>query len=81
MRVDGHGRFVDPFGIDFRGHEARSIAECARVELRGLIAARLIEEQRVGDRVYYTLNVSPEQDQDKESDTQPLLADGGAVGA
>jgi ATP-dependent DNA helicase RecG len=51
----------------------------ARVELRGLIAARLIEEQRQGDRVFYTLNVSPEQE--KESDTQPLLADGGAMGA
>ena len=45
MRVDRRGRFVDPFGIDFRRDEARSIAERARIELRGELAHEAVALQ------------------------------------
>ena len=45
MRVDRRGRFVDPFGIDFRGDEARAVAEGARIELRGELADETVALQ------------------------------------
>jgi hypothetical protein len=46
--VDHRGGVVDPIGVDLRRHQARSIAEGARIELRGELAHESLAFEALG---------------------------------